>query len=47
MLIKLRNIAGKESEYDVEMTDTIKQLKQRIEDKEGVSPEQQKIIFKV
>jgi hypothetical protein len=29
------------------MTDTIKQLKQRIEDKEGVSPEQQKIIFKV
>jgi hypothetical protein len=33
--------AGKEIEFDIEPTDTVKRIKERVEEKEGIPPPQQ------
>lgn len=34
-----------EIELDIEPTDTIEQIKQRVEEREGIPPSQQRLIF--
>jgi len=36
-----RCCAGKEIEFDIEPTDTVKRIKERVEEKEGIPPPQQ------
>jgi len=45
MQIKVKTLTGKEVELSVEPGDTILKLKERIEEKEGISPQQQRLIF--
>jgi len=40
-LIMCRCCAGKEIEFDIEPTDTVKRIKERVEEKEGIPPPQQ------
>ena len=46
MQIKVKNVSGREIDVDIDASETIKALKLKLEEKEGVAPEQQKIIFK-
>lgn len=45
MLIKVKTLVGKEIEIDIEQTDKIERIKERIEEKEGIPPPQQRLIF--
>ncbi|KAI6249516.1 Ubiquitin-NEDD8-like protein RUB2 [Erysiphe necator] len=45
MLLKVRTLTGKEIELDVELDFTIEQIKERVEEKEGIPPVQQRLIF--
>ena len=45
MMIKVKTLVGKEIEIDVEPTDTIERIKERVEEKEGIPPVQQRLIF--
>jgi ubiquitin-like protein Nedd8 len=45
MQIKVKNLAGREIEIDIEPTDTIERIKERVEEKEGIPPPQQRLIF--
>lgn len=45
MLIKVKTLVGKEIEIDIETTDKIERIKERIEEKEGIPPPQQRLIF--
>ena len=45
MLVKIKNLTGHVFNLDVEPTDTILHIKQLVEQKEGIPPEQQRIIF--
>ena len=45
MMIKVKTLTGKEVELDVEVTDTIVRIKERMEEKEGIPPNQQRLIF--
>ncbi|KAI8054129.1 Appbp1-Uba3-Nedd8, an E1-ubiquitin-like protein complex with Atp [Syncephalis plumigaleata] len=45
MLIKIKTLTGKEIEIDVETTDPIIRVKERIEEKEGIPPVQQRLIY--
>ncbi len=45
MQIKVKNLAGREIEIDIEPTDTIEKIKELVEQKEGIPPPQQRLIF--
>ncbi|ERM99023.1 hypothetical protein AMTR_s00101p00053450 [Amborella trichopoda] len=45
MMIKVKTLTGKEVEIDIEPTDTIERIKQRVEEKEGIPPVQQRLIY--
>ena len=43
--IKVKTLTGKEIEIDIEADDTISRIKERVEEKEGIPPPQQRLIF--
>ncbi|KAL6313577.1 hypothetical protein AAG906_006945 [Vitis piasezkii] len=43
-MIKVKTLTGKEIEIDIEPTDTIDRIKERVEEKEGIPPVQQRNI---
>jgi len=45
MQIKVKTLTGKEIEIDIEVDDTIARIKERVEEKEGIPPPQQRLIF--
>jgi len=45
MLIKVKTLTGKEIEIDIEPNDKITRIKERVEEKEGIPPPQQRLIF--
>lgn len=46
-MIKVKTLTGKEIEIDIEPTDTIERIKERVEEKEGIPPVQQRCAFLV
>lgn len=44
-MIKVRTLTGKEIEIDIELTDNVERIKERVEEKEGIPPVQQRLIF--
>uniref|UniRef100_A0A2K5CHF0 Ubiquitin-like domain-containing protein n=1 Tax=Aotus nancymaae TaxID=37293 RepID=A0A2K5CHF0_AOTNA len=45
MLIKVKTLTGKEIETDTEPTDKVEQIKEHVEEKEGIPPQQQRLIY--
>ncbi|KAI9295262.1 ubiquitin [Neoconidiobolus thromboides FSU 785] len=45
MLIKIKTLTGREFEFDIEPDDPIMRIKERLEEKEGIPPAQQRLIF--
>jgi len=45
MLIKVRTLTGKEIELDIEPDYKVSKIKERVEEKEGIPPVQQRLIF--
>ncbi|KXN71974.1 ubiquitin [Conidiobolus coronatus NRRL 28638] len=45
MFIKIKTLTGTEIEIDIEPTDKISRIKERLEEKEGIPPVQQRLIF--
>ncbi|XP_044405932.1 ubiquitin-NEDD8-like protein RUB2 [Triticum aestivum] len=43
--IKVKTLTGKEIEIDIDPTDTVDRIKERVEEKEGIPPVQQRLIF--
>ncbi|PWN25912.1 putative NEDD8 precursor-ubiquitin-like protein [Jaminaea rosea] len=45
MLIKIKTLTGREIDLDIEPNDKVARLKERVEEKEGIPPAQQRLIF--
>eukprot|EP00051_Salpingoeca_urceolata_P011910 m.148149 g.148149 ORF g.148149 m.148149 type:complete len:80 (+) comp17307_c0_seq3:451-690(+) len=45
MLIKVKTLTGREIELDIEPEDSVRRIKERVEEKQGIPPEQQRLIF--
>jgi len=45
MLIKVRTLTGREIEINVEPDDTVQKIKELVEEKEGIPPMQQRLIY--
>lgn len=45
MLIKVKTLTGKEIDLDINPEDRIIAIKKKVEEKEGIPPEQQRLIF--
>ncbi|KAG2539658.1 NEDD8-like [Panicum virgatum] len=43
--IKVKMLTGREIDVDVEPTDPVGRIKERVEEQEGIPPEQQRLIF--
>ena len=41
----MRTLTGKEIELDIEPSDKVQTIKERVEEKEGIPPVQQRLIF--
>ena len=44
MLIKIKTLTGKEVEIDIEPQDLVSRIKEKLEEKEGIPPAQQRLI---
>lgn len=44
-MIKVKTLTGKEIEIDIDPTDTIYRIKERVEEKEGIPPVQQRYLL--
>ncbi|XP_023560425.1 coiled-coil domain-containing protein 125 [Octodon degus] len=47
MLIKVKTLTGKEIDIDIEPTDKVERIKERVKEKEGIPPQQQRLIYSV
>eukprot|EP01134_Creolimax_fragrantissima_P006307 CFRG6307T1 len=45
MQIRVKTLTGKEIEIDIEASDPVERIKERVEEKEGIPPIQQRLIY--
>lgn len=45
MIIKVKTLTGKEIPVDIQGTDPVYRIKEMLEEKEGIPPSQQRLIF--